>query len=135
MQQSGECVLPKVAKRGDIQPGSELYGKAFENWVFHELTAYNAYRELDCEFSYWRLASGIEVDFVVNHCQVAIEAKASRMVHDGHLKGLRELGKDKPRVERRIVVSLDPKQRKTVDGIEVLPALEFVSQLWAGVFF
>ena len=67
-----------LAKRGGLQAGSELYGKAFENWVFHELSAHNAYSETFATLSYWRLASGIEVDFIVNDMQLAIEAKASR---------------------------------------------------------
>ena len=38
--------------------------RAFENWVFHELSAFASYREFDGGLSYWRLASGIEVDFI-----------------------------------------------------------------------
>ena len=60
-----------LAKRGGLQAGSELYGKAFENWVFHELSAHNAYSEAFATLSYWRLASGIEVDFIVNDMQLA----------------------------------------------------------------
>jgi len=40
-------VANRLARRGELSRGSELYGKAFENWVFHELTAYNAYAEAD----------------------------------------------------------------------------------------
>ena len=29
----------RLARRGELTPGSQLYGKAFENWVFHELSA------------------------------------------------------------------------------------------------
>jgi hypothetical protein len=32
-------VVNVLAKRGRIQAGSALFGQAFENWVFHELTA------------------------------------------------------------------------------------------------
>ncbi len=44
--------------------------------------------------AYWRLASGIEVDFVVDDLSLAIEAKSSRVITDGHLKGLRQLAVD-----------------------------------------
>ena len=37
-------VVNFLARRGVLEPGSELYGKAFENWLFHEVTAYNHYR-------------------------------------------------------------------------------------------
>lgn len=71
-------VVNRLAKRGELRPGSELYGKAFENWVFHELSASCAYRDFDGGVSYWRLASGIEVDFVLGDMEVAIERTESR---------------------------------------------------------
>lgn len=128
-------VVNFLARRGRLEPGSELYGKAFENWCFHELTAYNAYAEIFADLSYWRLASGIEVDFVCNDMEVAIEAKATRTVTGNHLKGLRHLIKDHPHVGRRIVVSLDDKPRVTEDGIEILPAEIFSERLWQGRVF
>ena len=39
------AVVNFLAKRGTLQPGSELFGKGFENWCFHELCAYNEYSE------------------------------------------------------------------------------------------
>ena len=116
---------------GRLAPGSELFGKAFENWVCHELTAYRAYREAFAELSYWRLASGIEVDFVIDDVDLAIEAKATATVHRDHLVGLRELARDHPRVGRRIVVCLEPRPRRTEDGIDILPAQVFAERLWA----
>ena len=32
-------VVNFLARRGRVEPGSELFGKAFENWVCHELSA------------------------------------------------------------------------------------------------
>lgn len=128
-------VVNRLAARGTLQPGSELYGKAFENWVFHELSTHNAYAERLASISYWRLASGVEVDFVVNDFEVAVEAKATRKVTSDHLKGLRSLVEDHPRVRSRIVVSLEPNARRTEDGILILPAREFCLQLAAGDLF
>ena len=115
-----------------IQPGSELFSLAFENWVFHELSAWNAYGRHEEELVYWQLTTGVEVDFLLVHARVAIEAKAVPHVHSDHLKGLRELVRDHPRFSRRIVVSLDSKPRTTEDGIEILPWLDFMSKLWSG---
>jgi len=125
-------VVNRLAKRGELLPGSELYGKAFENWVFHELSAFASYRDFDGDISYWRLASGIEVDFVLGDMQVAIEAKSSARVTRDHMSGLRALIEDHPRVGRRIVVCREPRARKTDDGIEILPVASFVRKLWAG---
>ena len=124
-----------LAKRGTVQPGSELYGKAFENWCFHELNAYNIYSEAYAELSFWKLASGIEVDFVVNDMEIALEVKSSEKITDNHLKGLRSLRIDHPAVKRSIVVCNDQKMRVTEDGIEIVPAQLFATMLWEGQLF
>jgi uncharacterized protein len=123
-------VVNHLARRGRLEPGSELFGKAFESWVHHELQAYRAYREFAFELAFWRLASGIEVDFVVDDLRVAIEAKSSTRVNDGHLRALREIRRDHTSVKRRIVVSLDTRARRTEDGIEILPVRTFAERLW-----
>ena len=123
-------VVNRLARRGWLAPGSELHGKAFENWVFHELVAFLAYREGDDELAYWRLASGAEVDFVLGDMRLAVEAKASAKITPRHLKGLRSLAKDNPHVARRVIVCLEPRARRTEDGIDLLPVAEFVRRLW-----
>jgi predicted AAA+ superfamily ATPase len=128
-------VVNHLARRGALRPGGELFGKAFENWVFHELSAYNAYSETFARVSYWRLASGIEVDFIVGEMRVAVEAKATAKVTADHLKGLRNLVQDHPRVAARVVVCLESRARSTEDGILVLPAEEFARRLSAGELF
>ena len=124
-------VVNHLARRGTLAPGTELIGAAFENWVFHELSAYRAYRNPGMQLAFWRLAGGTEVDFVVDDFRLALEAKATRRVHSDHLKGLREVAVDH-RVQRRAVVSLDERPRRTDEGIDVLPWRTFTAQLWAG---
>lgn len=123
-------VVNRLARRSELQRGSHEYGKAFENWVFHELSAFLAYRELDEQLAYWRLPSGIEVDFVVGDMRLAIEAKATARITSSHLKGLRTLAEEHPDTSRRIVVCLEPRPRRTSDGIDILPATDFARQLW-----
>jgi predicted AAA+ superfamily ATPase len=128
-------IVNRLARRAKIQPGSELQGKAFENWVYHELVAYNAHANADAVISYWRLPSGIEVDFIVNDMQLAIETKSSARITSDHLKGLRHFARDHSEVRRRLAVSLESKARRTEDGIEILPATTFVEALSQGDFF
>ena len=125
-------VVNRLARRGQLLLGSELYGKAFENWVFHELTAYADYQVLDSELTYWRLAGGTEVDFILGDMRLAVEAKASHRIISNHLKGLRSLVKDHPSVGRRVVACLEPRARRTDDGIDILPAATFIQMLWSG---
>jgi predicted AAA+ superfamily ATPase len=128
-------MVNRLSRRGTLQPGSELYGKAFENWVLHELVAYNAYADADAVISYWRLPSGIEVDFIVNDMQLAIEAKSSSRITNDHLRGLRNVAQDHGEVKRRLVVCLEQKARRTDDGIEILPVSTFVRSLSQGELF
>ena len=126
-------VVNRLARRGELQPGTEDYGKAMENWAFHELSAFLRYHEHEAKLSYWRLASGIEVDFIIGDMQVAIEVKSSDRIHSDHLKGLRNIIIDHPGIARRIVVCREPRPRKTNDGIEIMPAEEFAERLWEDV--
>jgi uncharacterized protein len=128
-------VVNFLARRGTVEPGSELFGKAFESWVLHELCSYNSYRERFAEFSFWRLSTGVEVDFVVNDLECAIECKSASEVQMHHLKGLRELKAEHPELRKQIVVSREPKSRKTSDGIEILGVADFIGELWSGGLF
>ncbi len=123
-------MVNRLAKRGQVSAGSELYGKALENWVFHELSAFVSYLEVDDDLSYWRLPSGVEVDFLIGDARLAVEAKAARGITRGHLKGLRTLARERPDAGRRVVVCLEPRARRTEDGIDILPATTFARRLW-----
>jgi len=109
------------SRRGALEAGSELFGKAFENWVFHELSAYVHYTESDIELAYRRLASGIEVDFVLPDVNVTIEVKSTDRVREDHCEGLRALAIDQRWARRCYVVCREPRVRKTADEIMVLP--------------
>lgn len=124
-----------LTKRNDLEPGSELFGKAFENWIFHELNSYNSYKEKYLDFSYWRLASGTEVDFIINNMEYAIEAKSKRKITDNDLKGLREIIKDHNNIKHRYLVSLEEKDRLLDDGILILSYQSFIKKLWGGELF
>ena len=126
-------VVNRLARRGELLPGSELYGQAFENWVFHELSAFLDYREWDGELAYWRLAGGTEVDFVLGDMQLAVEAKASFQDHPRPPEGAAQPGGSIiPDVGRRVVACLEPRARRAEDGIDILPVEVFVRRLWDG---
>lgn len=128
-------VVNFLSKRWELEPGSPLFGKAFENWVFHELCTYNSYKEKYAAMHFWRLSSGVEVDFLINHIDCAIEAKSSYKISNDHLKGLRQLFIDHPETKRRIVVCLDENDRTTNDNIEILCYETFLRELWNGKLF
>jgi predicted AAA+ superfamily ATPase len=128
-------VVNHLAQRGELRPGSELFGKALENWVHHELRCYLSYRARPESLSYWRLHQGAEVDFIVGQLKAAIEVKAVSRIHSEHLRGLKELAKEHPDVQGRYVVCLTEQPRETEDGIRIIGTEEFVRTLWAGELF
>ncbi len=125
-------VVNHLARRGLIRPGSELFGKAFENWLFHELSVHSRYSELFYDLSYWRLSSGIEVDFVLGPGAIAIEAKGKSRVTARDTRGLINFKKDFPETTQLIIVCLEEKTRKTDDDVLIVPHQEFISLLWDG---
>lgn len=119
-----------LLKRGRVEPGSESFGRALEHLVFLELKAFLSYRRLDTDLSFWRTQRGYEVDFLLDE-SVAIEVKGTGRVSDSDLKGIRALKEELP-LKRMIVVCSERAARKTADGIELMPAEEFLRMLWAG---
>ncbi len=119
-----------LARRKHLLPKSSEFGKAFENWVYHELKCYQSYKDNSLLIHYWALTSGVEVDFILNDMEVAIEAKASSRITSDHCKNLRELKADFPKIKSRIIVSIEDKLRTTDDGIKIIPAQMFVAMLW-----
>jgi len=119
-----------LCRRGEVSPGSELFGRAFEHFIFLELAAYCTYMA-SAPVCYWRTASGLEVDFILGEGEIALEAKATTGVHAGHLSGLRAFREEHPS-SQAIVVSLDLRPRTLSDGIQVLPWRSFLTKLWSG---
>lgn len=118
----------KVAElRGDVA------GDSFEHYILMELVAYLGLNELDDPIHYWRSKSGLEVDFVLNHGNVAIEVKISANPDLTDLKGLRAFCEDY-QPKHALVVCTAPKKRilTTIGNttIEILPWQEFLENLW-----
>ncbi len=125
-------VVNLLTRRKSIEPGSEVFGKAFENWLFHELSAHTRYSGLHYDLSYWRLSSGIEVDFILGQAGLAVEAKGKSRITSADLRGMVQFQKEYPSVRHRIVACLETQSRRTEDGIDILPWKEFIHRLWQG---
>ncbi|NCC53447.1 MAG: ATP-binding protein, partial [Spartobacteria bacterium] len=118
-------VVAHLARRGNVAPGSELFGRAFEHFIFMEITAHRGYSMENYPLAFWRTTSQFEVDFIIGDALCAIEVKASNAVKGKHLKGLRAFMEEHT-VKRPIVVSCEPAARKTEDGIVILPWQQFL---------
>jgi predicted AAA+ superfamily ATPase len=124
-------IVNELTHRGTLVPGSTDFGAAFEHFILMELRAHASYapRQMGLPVSYWRTASGIEVDFVLGDAEVAIEVKATDRPTTDHLKGLRAWREEHPR-SRGILVCRGPRARRTDDGIEIVPWRDFLRSLW-----
>lgn len=127
-------LVNQLARRGEVVPKTEVFGKAFENWVYHEIRAYLDYTDNMEPLSYWQLSSGKEVDFIIGDARVAIEAKGSDKITSDHCKGLEEFKRDYKKVKNRYLVSLVDKSRKIGD-IVCLSIQDFTTMLWSGNLF
>lgn len=123
-------VVNSLTKRGRVEFKSELFGRLFEHFIALELRAFLAYHFIDLPLKYWRSVSHFEVDFIVGN-KLAIEVKGTDLVTDKHLKGIRAL-KEEGVIQTHAVVSLDPHERLTSDGIYIWPWKTFLKKLWGG---
>lgn len=119
-----------LLKRGKIVPGTEYFGRALEHFVMQELIAYSHYSGIEYPVTYWRSASGFEVDFILGDHQAAIEVKSAKEVQARHIRGISAFKEDYG-PKRSIVVSLDTRKR-IMNTIEIIPILEFIDELWKG---
>ncbi len=120
-----------LLKRGNIAQGSEIFGRAFEHFILQEIIAHSHYSGLEYSVSYWRTASGFEVDFILGDRDVALEVKGVSEVHSQHLRSINAFQEEyKPK--KTIIVSLDAKPR-VVDGITIMPWKNFLGDLWTGL--
>jgi predicted AAA+ superfamily ATPase len=109
-------------------------GRAFEHYIFMELTAYKGLRRKSFEISYWRTKLGLEVDFILGKALVAIEVKLSTQVYQEDLKGLIAFCEEHDKAQA-YVVSQDPRPRDLKVNeqliIRILPWEIFLKKLWA----
>lgn len=120
-----------LSSRFRIEPGSELFGSAFEHLILNEIIAWLHYSRDRRSVTFWRDRSGHEVDFLIGD-SCAIEVKGSKMVQNKHLNGLILLAEEIP-LKHKIVVSLDLNPR-IIGDIRILPWKIFFEELWAGVY-
>ena len=117
-----------LLNRTKIEKGTELFGKAFEHFIYQEIYAHSRYSDVNYPMYYWRTASQIEIDFVLGDHEVAIEVKATDQATVRHLKGLKAFAEEYD-VKKLILVSNDPLTR-LVDVLEILPWKVFLERLW-----
>jgi predicted AAA+ superfamily ATPase len=121
-----------LTRRGAVVAGNEVFGKAFENYIFHELSVCERSMGREFPISYWRLTTGVEVDFILGDAEIAIEVKGKARLHGRDTRNLLQFRTEHPEVRQLISVCLEERVRLTDDGVLILPLNEFLKLLWAG---
>jgi len=119
-----------LLKRGRIELGSEIFGNAFEHFIYQEIVAHSHYSGIQYPLYYWRTASQIEIDFVLGDHEVAIEVKSTANANPRHAKGLKSFAEDYP-IKKQILITNDLYPRQ-MGSVLVLPWKVFLEKLWGG---
>lgn len=127
-----------LARQQVVALKGTIAGKSFEHYIFMELIAYIGIQRKRMDINYWRTKSGLEVDFVIQQANTAIEVKISEQVHQQDLKGLIAFCEEHPKMQA-IVVSQDkrPRALKVTDTtlIHIMPWSVFLDKLWRHEIF
>ncbi len=111
----------------------EEAGASLEHYILMELQAYQGLHEIDMPINYWRSKSGLEVDFVLNNGNMAIEVKVASNINSSDVKGLLAFAEDYQPKYACIVCQAPKKRLLATIGktkIEILPWQEFLVNLW-----
>lgn len=109
-------------------------GLALEHFILMELIAYRGIKDLDFDITFFRTQSGLEVDFVLGHAEVAIEVKISDTIRSSDVRGLTEFAElYKPK--KCLVINTSKTSRRLTDDnaqFRIIPWQIFLEDLWAG---
>jgi predicted AAA+ superfamily ATPase len=114
-------VFYALRPKGILDSTREIEGAALETLFFQELRAINDYLGLEYQFAYWRLRTGVEVDFIVYGSSGfhAFEIKRSEKVNVHDCKGLLNFSADYP--EAKLHLLYCGKERRYFQHVDVLP--------------
>jgi len=125
-------------------PDRTWLGNALETLVFHELRVFNQTRGRHRPISYYRTMAGAEIDFIIETGKarrnspprvVCVEVKLAEKWDRRWERAMRDLkGQKQIRVDRMFGVYTGSR-RYHFDGVEVMPILDFLQALHAGLVF
>jgi predicted AAA+ superfamily ATPase len=125
-------IFRSLRPRGPLDRTEEMSGPALEGLVGQHFRAWIAYTGEDWTLSFWRTATGLEVDFVLygEHGFYAFEVKRSRSLQPADMRGLKAFRGEYPACKP--VLLYGGRDRLLRDGILCVPVDEFLLQLKPG---
>ena len=115
--------------KGYLDNENEVDGIALETLFLNHLMAINEYYRLEYDFSYFRTASGLEVDFIAYGSRGfhAFEVKLTKNIYAKHLKGLHAFSKDYPEAKLHLVYT--GSKKLFFGNITVTPMMDLLLDL------
>lgn len=122
-------VYRTVRPRGPLDSADETDGAALETLVLQQIRALMSQRGESGTLSYWRTATGLEVDFVVYDTDafVAIEVKRKHSFSRSDLNGLKAFAAEYPEAKRVLLYGGD--YEEIVDGVRLVPIAKALTRL------
>jgi predicted AAA+ superfamily ATPase len=121
-------VAGALIKRTIETEKGELFGNAFEHFIYLEMLAHSSYHEIDYVINFWRTKSGQEIDFVLGGGEVAVEVKGAKKVDKRALRPMKSFMElYNP---REAIVVCGEKEERLHAGIRIMPWRIFLQQLW-----
>jgi len=123
-------VAGAITRRHIAHERGEEFGKALEHFIVMEILAHRSYKDLGYDVNFWRLKSGLEVDFVLGRGEVAIEVKGGSRIDNADLRPLKAFIQEyRPKKAFVVCNELHPRVH---EEIHILPWRHFLKMLWIG---
>ena len=121
-------VAGSIVRRTIAKEKGEMFGNAFEHFIYLEMLAHSSYHEINYEINFWRTKSGQEVDFVLGRGEVAVEVKGSKMVDKRSLRPMKSF--IELYAPRQAIVVCNEAEERLHSGIKIMPWRLFLQKLW-----
>lgn len=121
-------VAGAISKRTIEEERGELFGNAFEHFIYLEMLAHSSYHELDYDINFWRTKSGQEVDFILGGGEVAVEVKGKSMVDKRALRPMKSF--IELYAPKSAMVICNEREERVHSGIRIIPWRIFLQKLW-----
>jgi predicted AAA+ superfamily ATPase len=119
-----------IIRRHIPEERGDQFGKAFEHFILMEILAHRSYKELNYEVNFWRTKTGLEVDFILGHGQMAVEIKGTRHIDSTDLRPLKAYTQEYH--PKKSLLVCNERSPRVHEGIQILPWRDFLSMLWDG---
>lgn len=119
-----------LAKRHVEAEKGEQFGRAFEHFMLMEILAHRSYSELDYKIHFWRTKSGLEVDFILDEGEVALEVKGENHIDNKDLKPMKAF-METFSPDKAFVICNEQTERLAGE-ITIIPWKQFLTCLWEG---